>query len=487
MKFNDNYILFVAILTLSSPLLAQSNNGLPDSEFIRARDNSAAPASPDAAADNAQQQRQQLSEIISNATGEDVTADANVRQAQLPPEAILVDRIVAVAEEDVILESELQQSIDGVRNQIRTRGGAMPPEDLLREQVLERMILNKLQVQRALSTGIRVSDSDVDQALAGVAQQNNIDILTLRQTLERDGFDFADFRNELRDELIITRLRERVGSSVGEITDTEIEILLSSDQFGGAEYNLSHILIGVPDGATPDQVSAAQERVRDVYERLQNGLEFSAAAISYSDAQDALDGGIIGWRNSSTMPNVFASSIEKLEPGEFSEPVRSPVGYHILRLTDRRDQTEIVIQEKKVRHLMVATNELMDTETARQHMMEMKTEIEAGADFGEMAREHSDDNLSANLGGDLGWIQPAQYGPRFQQILSSLSMHQMSEPFQDESGWHIIMLEDERESDVTDLALRNRARQTIQQQKAEQEFSRFVRQLRDEAYVDIRI
>ncbi len=479
MRLLAGLIMLLPALTV----LGQSGSGAPESEFIRARDNGQppAPAEPAAEGDSVS-----LQEIAARAVGEQ-PAEENSKRAELPVTATSFDRIVAVAEEDVILESELLLSIKGVRDQVQARGGAMPPMDLLRQQVLERMVLNKLQVQRAAGTGIRVSDTDVDRALENVAQQNGITILQLRQTLEADGFNFADFRDELRDELLITRLRERVGDSIPEITETEIEILLASERFGGSQYNLSHILISVSDGATPAEVQAAQEEVSDVYQRLQNGLEFTAAAISYSDAQDALEGGVLGWRELNSMPTVFASAIEGLNAGDFSQPIRSPAGFHILRLNDVQNDAVVMIEEAKVRHLMIAANELVSSDEAHDHIMEMKTELEQGADFGEMAREHSDDTLTANLGGDMGWIQPSQYGPRFKQIIDSLNNGQISEPFQDQSGWHLIMLEDERESDVTDLALRTRARDTIRAQKAEEEYNRFLRQLRDESYVDIRL
>ncbi len=476
-----NRCLVGLVLILST--LMVSLTALAQSDFIRARED--APVNPPAASEPAP-----VSPAEADAPPADAQTtepDSNQQRAILPVDASSIDRIVAVAEEDVILESELELSMQGVRDQVQARGGSMPPEALLREQVLERMVMNKLQVQRALGTGIRVSDTDVDQALGAVAQQNNISILQLRQTLENDGFNFSDFRDELRDELLINRMRERVSDSIPEITDTEIEILLASDRFGGAQYNLSHILIGVTDGATPAEVQSAQQEVRDVYERLQNGLEFTAAAISFSDAQDALDGGVIGWRDLNTMPKVFATTIEDLQAGQFSEPIRSPVGYHILYLNDRRDESSVVVEEVKVRHMMVAINELMSSDEARKHIMEMKSELDNGGDFEEMARRNSDDKLTANLGGNMGWIQPAQYGPRFQQIVDSLEQGQISEPFQDESGWHLVKVDGERESDVTDLALRARARETIRTQKAEEEYDRFLRRLRDESYVDIRL
>jgi len=405
----------------------------------------------------------------------------------LPPGTEEIDSIVAIAEDTVILESELQMSMKGVLDQIAKRGGEQPPLDLLRKQALERMIMNKLQVQRAQETGIRIAESEVDQALANVAAQNNITILQLRQALEQDGFEFVDFREELRDELTISRMRERVADSMPEITDTEIEIMLASERVGGEQYDLSHILIAVPDGATPTQVSEAQAKIEEVYNKLENGLEFAAAAISFSDAQDALEGGRIGLRNTNTMPTVFSDAMEKLEPGEYTRPLRSPAGFHVMYLNDVQTQSQIIIDETRVRHLMVATSDLMDSEEAYDRIDDLRDRWRRGeVTFEELAREHSDDTMTANLGGDLGWVQPGQYGERIRQLIESLDIGEASEPFQDESGWHVMLVEERRTSDVTDIALRNQAQQILKQQKAEREYETFLRQLRDESYVEIR-
>ncbi len=418
-----------------------------------------------------------------SANGDVLTESENL----LPDGTNEIDRIVAIAEEEVLLESELQMSINGVLAQVKKRGGEMPPADLLRKQALERMIMNKLQVQRAQETGIRISESDVDQALANVAAQNKITILQLREALERDGFEFMDFRDELRDELIIARMRERVADTMPDITDTEIEIMLASDRIGGDQYDLSHVLVGVPDGATPDQVKQAQEKVDEVYSKLQEGLEFAAAAISYSDAQDALEGGHIGLRNISTMPTVFNDAVEKLQPGEFTRPLRSSAGFHILYLNSIENQSQIIVDESKVRHLMVATSDRVNSEEAYDRIVDLRKRWQQGdATFEELAREYSDDPMTANLGGDMGWVQPVQYGDRIKQIVDSLETGQACHPFQDEVGWHVMLVEDRRKSDVTDLALRNQAKSILKQQKSEREYETFLRQLRDESYVEIR-
>ncbi|HID48934.1 MAG TPA: peptidylprolyl isomerase, partial [Chromatiales bacterium] len=318
-------------------------------------------------------------------------------------DATLIDRIVAVVEEDVILQSGLDDNIANIRRQIEARGGPMPPDDLLNKQVLERLIMKKLQVQRADGTGIRVSDSDVDNTLQMVAQQNNISVTQLRNRLETDGFDFAEFRDEMRDELTINRLRDRVTDSASDVTDTEIEIMLASEQFGGGEVNVSQILISLAEGASPTEVREAQEEAEDVYQRLQDGLDFSAAAISYSDAPDALEGGLIGWRDANTIPTMFADALAELEAGEVTPPIRSPAGFHLLLLNERRSNQQVMLNEVRAQHLMVEITELVSAREAMDLIRDLKTRLDEGSDFSELAREYSDDRNSANLGGDLGW------------------------------------------------------------------------------------
>ncbi|GAB4195989.1 MAG: peptidylprolyl isomerase [Wenzhouxiangellaceae bacterium] len=413
--------------------------------------------------------------------------DAESDSADADSNANLIDRIVAVVEEDVILQSELDDNVVNIRRQIEARGGPMPPDDLLQKQVLERLIMKKLQVQRADGTGIRVSDSDVDNTLQMVAQQNNISVTQLRNRLETDGFDFSEFRDEMRDELTINRLRDRVTDSASDVTDTEIEIMLASEQFGGGEVNVSQILISVAEGASPAEVREAQEEADDVYQRLQNGLDFSAAAISYSDAPDALEGGLIGWRDANTIPTMFADALAELDPGEVTPPIRSPAGFHLLLLNERRSSQQVMLNEVRAQHLMVEITELVSAREAMDLIRDIKSRLEDGGDFSALAREYSDDRNSANLGGDMGWFEPQQYGMRFEQTLSALEPGQVSEPFQTSSGWHLLKLNDRRSQDVTDLAIRSRAREMLRQQKGEEEYTRFLRQLRDESFVDIRV
>ena len=398
-----------------------------------------------------------------------------------------IDSIVALVDEDIILRSELDQAIAGIVQQISARGEAMPPMHLLESQVLERLIITELQVQRAMQTGIRISDADVDQYLVNIAQNNNITVQQMRQTIEADGMDFSEFRRNIGEQMMTERLQQRIVGSMDPITDTEIDILLASEDASGGEYNVSHILILLGDGSTPQQIADAKAKADDIHQRLVDGLEFSSAAISYSEGQEALQGGLIGWRDLNGVPAFFADAVRGMKPGEFTEPVRSPVGFHIIRVNDFREKRQVVIKEYNARHIMVEVNELVTPRLAMEQIIEIQEKLEDGEDFGELAKEYSDDTSTANIGGDMGWFPPEAYGDRVYQTLIALEAGELSQPFQTAGGWHIIELLGTRETDRTEEAIRNEAREKIMMQKAQQEVEKVLRQFRDEAYVEIRL
>lgn len=398
-----------------------------------------------------------------------------------------IDSIVALVQEDVILRSELDLAIAGIVDRIRAAGDQMPPRDLLEKQVLERLITRELQIQRALETGIRISDADVDQMLVKLAQQNGITVQQMRQLIEQDGEDFSEFRRNLGEELLTERLRQRIVASMDPITDTEVDILLASDEIGGGEYNVSHIMINLPEGATPPQIQNAREEARDIHRRLVEGLDFASAAISYSDSPEALEGGEVGWRDLNSVPAFFADAIKELGPGEFTEPVRSPAGYHIVKVNDYRERGVLMLEEYNARHIMIEINEIVTARDAMDKITTIRQDLEDGDEFEELAREHSDDVSSANIGGDMGWFPPDAYGDRVELTLGALEIGEISEPFQTASGWHIMQLMDKREEDRTEDAIRAEAREKIRAQKAEQEIDRTIRQWRDESFVEIRL
>jgi peptidyl-prolyl cis-trans isomerase SurA len=410
-----------------------------------------------------------------------------VSTAQLSSSNAPIDSIVALVDEDIILRSELDMAVAGIVDRVRSSGESMPPMNLLESQVLERLIMRELQIQRALQTGIRVSDADIDQALVTLAQQNGMTLQQLRQVIEGDGENFAEFRQNIGEELMTERLRQRIMNGMEPITDTEIDIMLASEDLSGGEYNISHIMAGLQEGPTPEQIKTSREKADDIYERLVNGLDFASAAISYSDGSEALEGGLVGWRDLSSVPAFFADAVRELQPGEFTQPIRSPAGFHILKVNDYREQRQIVIKEYNARHIMIEINEIMTPRLAMEAIIEIKGKLADGEDFALLAKEYSDDTSSANLGGDMGWFPPEAYGDRVYQTLTALKSGQTSEPFQTQGGWHIMELLATREMDRTEEAIRAEAREKIMNRKAEQEVQKVLRQFRDEAFVETRL
>ncbi|MCJ7814650.1 MAG: peptidylprolyl isomerase, partial [Xanthomonadales bacterium] len=327
----------------------------------------------------------------------------------------------------------------------------------------------------------------IDQALVALAQQNNMTLQQLRQVIEGDGEDFAEFRRNVGEEILTERLRQRIASSMDPITDSEVDILLTSEDLGGGEYNVSHIMVGIQDGSTPAQIQAAQLKADDIYERLVNGLDFASAAISYSDGQEALEGGLVGWRDLNSVPAFFADAVRGLQPGAFTQPIRSPAGFHIIKVNDFREERQVVVKEYHARHIMVEIDELMTPRLAMDAITEIKQKLNDGDDFAALAKQYSDDPSSANLGGDMGWFPPEAYGDRVYQTLIAMQAGQVSEPFQTEGGWHVIELLETREMDRTEEAIRAEARDQIMRSKAEQEVEKVLRQFRDEAFVETRL
>ena len=398
-----------------------------------------------------------------------------------------IDSIVALVDDDIILRSELDIAILGIIDRIRQQGGDLPPRNLIEKQVIERLIIRRLQLIRAYQTGIRVSDADIDQSLMMLAQQNQLSLMQLRQVIEADGEDFAEFRQNIGEEMMTERLRQRVVASMDPITETEIDILLASEQFSSGEYNISHILIGLSEGATPQQIAESESTANNVYTQLQEGLDFASAAISYSAGQEALEGGLVGWRDLNSVPVAFSESIKNLRAGQFTTPIRSPAGFHIIKVNDYRERSQVMATEYNARHIMIETNDLIGPREAMEQIRDIHEQLVEGADFAELAKEYSDDISSSNLGGDMGWFSPMAFGERMDQTLESLQDGEFSEPFQTEAGWHIIERLSKREKDVTVESIRNSARANLQQQKMDIEVEQFLQQLRDESFVEIRL
>lgn len=402
-------------------------------------------------------------------------------QALLPTDQL--DRIVAVAEEDVILQSELDRAVGNVISQYRANPQQLPPRPELERKVLENLILLRLQVQRAESTGIRVTDSDIDQAMQRVADGNKIDVRTLRASLEREGIGYDEYRKSIREQLLIARLRQRVVQNQVNVTDGEIDILLASNSLKAGEVHMAHILITLPEGANADQIQKAHDKAEDVKKQIDGGMDFTTAAIRFSDAPDGLQGGDLGWRRFDEVPEAFANLAEGMSAGQVSPAMRGPSGFHIVKLVEKRATGRQVVTEYHARHIEIATNELVQSDEALKTVREIRQRIVDGhEDFAKLAKEHSKDSTTAGAGGDMGWFAIDQYGSRVAETLAALKDNEISQPFQTDVGWHIMQLLGSRQNDRTDEAKREQARDVLRTRKAEDEFENFLRQIRSEAY-----
>lgn len=399
-----------------------------------------------------------------------------------------LDRIVAIVDEDVILESELTAAIEGVRSQYAGRDVQLPPAEVLRKQVLERLTLMRLQIQRAESGGIQVTDTEIDQAVARVAASNSLTITQLRQAVESDGFNFSEFRKSMREEIMVQKLRSRIVETRVEISESEIERLMAGDTLKRGEVRLGHILVQLPDAATPEEVATGSEKIEGIRKLIAEGkMEFSAAAIRFSDSSQALEGGDLGWRRFDQIPASFADLVAGMEKGSVTQPVRTASGFHLLQVTDARENSQIVVTEYQVRHIVTQVDGLNSFSDASDKIKEAKRRLDAGENFETVARELSEDKNTANLGGDLGWIPLQAYGELYAEPLAQMAAGSVSEPLSTQQSWHLLQLVETRQADRTEDVLRQQASESLRQRKAEEVYEQFLRQIRGEAYVESRL
>ncbi|MDO5505548.1 MAG: peptidylprolyl isomerase [Pseudoxanthomonas suwonensis] len=400
-----------------------------------------------------------------------------------------IDRIAAVVNEDVILQSELDRAVGNIRAQYAQQPDQLPPPDVLRRQVLERLVLVRLQVAQAEQTGIRISDQELDGAVNAVAQQNQMTLQQLQQQLVRDGMSFNDFRESLRDEIAAQRLRQRFAQTRISVTESEVDNALASQAAGGTQYRLAHILVALPEGATAEQIATGEQKIEGVKGLIDRGeMDFAAAAVRYSDSPNALEGGDLGWRSLDEIPAAFASQIRTMQAGQMLGPTRGPSGFQLLKLVELRDAAESAsapVTQYKARHILLRA-EAGDDATARAQIESLRGRIAGGADFATLAREHSQDQSSADNGGDLGWFVRDQFGANFGAQVAALEDGAVSMPFRTETGWHIVQREATRQTTAGDDMRRAQVREMIGQRKLEDEWNRYLRELRGEAYVDVR-
>ncbi|MBV8973732.1 MAG: peptidylprolyl isomerase [Sinobacteraceae bacterium] len=413
---------------------------------------------------------------------------AGAQTRELATQGELLDRVVAIVNDGVVLNSDLDAQVDSVSERLRQQKLELPPQNVLRQQVLERLVLQEIQMQRATHAGVKVSDEMLNSALQDVAKRNGITLTQLPEALAHQGVDYAEYREEIRKEMMLQMLRQRDVLQHISVTPREIDQFLEKQAKAPSErneYNVSHILIAVGQEASPAQQEAAGKRAQEVYERARSGEDFAKLAVAYSNSQTALEGGALGWRKGSELPTFLAETIARLKPGEVSEPLRTPTGYHIIRLNEVRGGTETAVENQvHVRHILMKTNELADDATVRGKLEALRERILKGEDFAAVAQVTSQDPGSAAEGGDLGWSGPGTFAPEFEQAIAPLNDGDISEPFHTQYGWHIAQMLGHRRFDNSDEIKRRQAMEAIRASKADEETELWLRRMRDEAYVE---
>lgn len=417
--------------------------------------------------------------------------NASAQTRELSSSGELLDRIAAVVNEGVVLRSQLEEQTEQVIARLREQNTELPPRNVLRRQILERLVIEEIQMQRANRLGIQVTDEMVNNTLTDIAKRSGAAFDQLPQLLAEQGIDYRDFRDDVRRQMTMQLLRQRDVIGRINISPRELERFLARQQGApdrNAEYNVSHILISVPVSASPEQIEARSARANEVYEKATSGADFAQLAVTYSDSSTNIEGGSLGWRKGAQLPSIVSEQVAKMRPGEISSPIRTPSGFHIFKLNEMRGGVQQAVEAQvHVRHILLRTNELEDDQTVRQRLAEIRERVLKGEDFAAIAAVTSQDPGSAADGGDLGWAGPGTFVPEFEKQLASLEENEISEPFQSPYGWHIVQMLGRRQHDVTDDIRRQQAFAQLREAKAEEETELWIRRLRDEAFVDYRM
>ncbi|MBE7928341.1 MULTISPECIES: peptidylprolyl isomerase [Pseudomonadaceae] len=401
-----------------------------------------------------------------------------------------LDRIVAIVDNDVVMQSQLDQRLREVQQTIEKRGAEMPPLDVMQQQVLERLITENLQLQIGERSGIRIADEELNQALATIAQRNNMTLEQFRDALERDGLSLETAREQIRREMVINRVRQRRIAERIQVSNQEVENFLASDLGKlqlAEEYRLANILIPTPESSDSAAIQAAEKVAADTYQQLQQGADFARLAVSRSASENALEGGDMGWRKAAQLPPPFDTQVRELSVGEVTQPVRTPPGFIILKLLDKRGGDTQVRDEVHVRHILIKPSQIRSEAESRRLIERLRSRIEAGEDFAELARNFSEDPGSALNGGDLNWIDPNSLVPEFREVMANSATGQLSEPFQSQFGWHILEVLGRRATDASAEFREQQAMNLLRNRKYDEELQAWLRQIRDEAYVEVKL
>jgi peptidyl-prolyl cis-trans isomerase SurA len=431
--------------------------------------------------------------LIAAGTAHAQTSGAAAADRAKPEE---IDRVIAVVNSDVVTASELRMRIVSVERQLRRQNIEIPPADVLRSQVLERLITDRAQVQLARDYGMRVDEAQIDRAVANIADQNRMTVVQLRDRLDREGVSMGGFRDDLRSEILIQRLREREVDSKIQISEADIDAFLAEQNEtpadGGVEYNLAHILLRVPEGASAEQIGRQRFRGEELIRQLERGVDFGRLAASFSDAPEAMSGGGLGWRSQDRLPQLFVEAVARLRPGQVSGLLRSPNGFHVLKLLDRRGAPVgrlggVPVAQTRARHILIRQTELVSEGEALRRLREIKQRIEQGtASFEDMARQYSADGSAAS-GGDLGWVYQGDTVPEFERAMDALAPGKVSEPVRTTFGWHLIQVQERRTDEASPDRVRQQARMALRERRLDEAHQEWLRQVRDRAYVEYRL
>lgn len=410
--------------------------------------------------------------------------------ATVQAERKLLDQVIAVVNDDVILQSELEARINTIVGRLRAQGTNLPPRDVLEERVLEQLITESIQLQMADRAGMRISDNELNETMASIAQRNNMTLAQFEQQLAQEGVTYQEAREQIRNEMITSRVQQRqVGNRV-RVTDREVENYLESTTEEGrstAEYELAHILVEVDDFNDDEEVSAARDKIEKLRDEIADGRDFREVAVAESDASNALEGGDMGWRAENQLPSLVADVVPDLETGEVSPVLENSGGFHLVKVMDRRGgEEEQLVDQYMVRHILVRTSETVSEDQAEESIRDIYQQLQDGADFDALAREYSDDPVSGSDGGNLGWVSPGQMVPEFEQAMMQADVGELQGPFRSQFGWHILEVQDRRQQDVSGDVRESEARQAIYRRKFDAELQNWLREIRDEAFIEFK-
>lgn len=404
-------------------------------------------------------------------------------------EVVPLDRVVAIVDNDVVMQSQLDQRLREVRATIQKRGAPLPPEHVLTQQVLERLIIENIQLQIGDRSGVRITDEELNQAMGTIAQRNNMSLDQFRAALSHDGLSYDEAREQVRREMIISRVRQRRVAERIQVSEQEVQNFLASDLGKiqlSEEYRLANILIPVPDSASPETVQAAARQAQEMYQQLKQGADFGQLAVSRSAGDNALEGGEIGWRKAAQLPSPFDSMVGSLSVGDVTEPVRTPGGFIIIKLEEKRGGSKMLRDEVHVRHILLKPSEIRSEEETQRLAEKLYERIQAGESFSDLAKKFSEDPGSKLNGGDLNWVDPESLVPEFREVMNNAPQGQVTKPFRSPFGWHVLEVLGRRATDSSDKFREQQAAQTLRARKYDEELQAWLRQIRDEAYVEIK-